>query len=92
MRFERQLAQSSWTKASMASLWTSLYPARSGITRFDWHDGRSRIMVTFEDKGATKATAAVSHERLADAAEAEAAKAYWRRQLSALKAHLEADR
>lgn len=35
VRFERQLAQSSWTKASMASLWTSLNPARSGVTRFD---------------------------------------------------------
>jgi len=35
VRFERQLAQSSWTKASMASLWTGLYPERTGITRFD---------------------------------------------------------
>jgi arylsulfatase A-like enzyme len=35
VRFARQLAQSSWTKCSMASLWTGLYPARSGITRFD---------------------------------------------------------
>jgi arylsulfatase A-like enzyme len=34
-RFSRQLAQSSWTKASMASLWTGLYPTRTGITRFD---------------------------------------------------------
>ena len=32
--FENQLSQSSWTKCSMASLWTGLYPARSGITRF----------------------------------------------------------
>jgi choline-sulfatase len=35
VRFARQIAQSSWTKASMASLWTSLHPARTGITRFD---------------------------------------------------------
>jgi arylsulfatase A-like enzyme len=35
VRFERHLAQSSWTKASMASLWTGLFPARTGITRFD---------------------------------------------------------
>jgi arylsulfatase len=35
VRFARQLAQSSWTKCSMASLWTGLYPARAGITRFD---------------------------------------------------------
>jgi len=35
VRFERHLSQSSWTKASMASLWTGLNPARSGVTRFD---------------------------------------------------------
>jgi len=35
LRFARHLAQSSWTKASMASLWTSLYPPRAGVTRFD---------------------------------------------------------
>jgi arylsulfatase A-like enzyme len=35
IRFDRHLAQSSWTKASMASLWTSLHPARAGVTRFD---------------------------------------------------------
>ncbi len=35
VRFARHLAQSSWTKASMASLWCGLYPGRTGITRFD---------------------------------------------------------
>jgi len=35
VRFARHLAQSSWTKASMASLWTGLLPMRAGITRFD---------------------------------------------------------
>jgi arylsulfatase A-like enzyme len=35
IRFDRHLAQSSWTKCSMASLWTSLQPTRSGVTRFD---------------------------------------------------------
>jgi arylsulfatase A-like enzyme len=35
VRFERHLAQSSWTKTSMASLWTGLYPQRTGITRYD---------------------------------------------------------
>jgi arylsulfatase A-like enzyme len=35
VRFARHLAQSSWTKCSLASLWTGLYPARSGVTRFD---------------------------------------------------------
>lgn len=34
-RFDRQLSQSTWTKCSMASLWTGLYPSRTGVTRFD---------------------------------------------------------
>lgn len=33
--FDKHLSQSSWTKCSMASLWTGLYPSRSGITRFE---------------------------------------------------------
>ena len=35
VRFDRHMSQSSWTKSSMASLWTGLYPARTGITRYD---------------------------------------------------------
>lgn len=33
LRFARHLAQSSWTKCSMASLWTGLYPQRTKILR-----------------------------------------------------------
>jgi arylsulfatase A-like enzyme len=35
VRFDRHLAQSSWTKTSMASLWTGLLPSHTGIMRFD---------------------------------------------------------
>jgi len=35
IRFSKHLAQSSWTKASMASLWTGTYPVRTGILRFN---------------------------------------------------------
>jgi arylsulfatase A-like enzyme len=34
IRFEHHLAQSSWTKCSMASLWTGRYPGRTGVNRF----------------------------------------------------------
>jgi arylsulfatase A-like enzyme len=34
IRFARTESQSSWTKASMASLWTSMYPERTGVQRF----------------------------------------------------------
>lgn len=35
VRFENHLAQSSWTKASMASLWTGFHPPRTGILEYD---------------------------------------------------------
>jgi len=34
VRFGRVISQSSWTKASMASMWTSVWPRRSGILRW----------------------------------------------------------
>jgi arylsulfatase A-like enzyme len=34
IRFARVEAQSSWTKCSMASLWTGLFPHRTGVLRF----------------------------------------------------------
>lgn len=58
--------------------------------RLDWEGGPSRLLVTFEDKGPTKTTVTVSHERLPDPDDAETAKAAWRERLSALKASLEA--
>ena len=33
IRFANQVSQSSWTKCSMASLWTGLYPSRTRVTR-----------------------------------------------------------
>ncbi len=33
LRFARNYSQSSWTKCSMASLWTGLYPIRTGVLR-----------------------------------------------------------
>ncbi len=35
VRFDRHLAQSSWTKASMASMWTSFNPTRTGVISYD---------------------------------------------------------
>jgi arylsulfatase A-like enzyme len=34
VRFARVQSQSSWTKSSMASLWTATYPARNGVLRW----------------------------------------------------------
>ena len=35
VRFAHHLSQSSWTKCSMASLWTALDPQHAGVTRYD---------------------------------------------------------
>lgn len=32
IRFDRHISQSSWTKSSMASMWSSLVPLRAGVT------------------------------------------------------------
>jgi hypothetical protein len=58
--------------------------------RFDWGDGATRVGVSFEERGPTKATVAVAHERLPDPDEAESAKASWRGRLGDLKSFLEA--
>jgi arylsulfatase A-like enzyme len=34
VRFARTISQSSWTKSSMASLWTGTWPNRNGVTRW----------------------------------------------------------
>jgi uncharacterized protein YndB with AHSA1/START domain len=59
------------------------------VARFDWDGGPTRILVTFEEKGPSKATAYVAHERLPDAAAADAAKAAWKDRVAALKSFLE---
>ncbi len=57
--------------------------------RFDWGEGGTRVNVTFNAKGEAKSTATISHERLADAADRERMKTYWRDRLAALKQTLE---
>ncbi|MCA9505995.1 MAG: sulfatase [Spirochaetaceae bacterium] len=59
VRFGRHLSQSSWTKASMASLWTSLYPNRSGVTRFDDLLSKEAIMPAERLREAGFRTAAI---------------------------------
>jgi Domain of unknown function (DUF4287) len=62
---------------------------RPRSARFDWADGPTRVIVDFEAKGEAKSTVTLEHGRLADAAEAERMKAYWRDRVSALKSQLE---
>jgi Domain of unknown function (DUF4287) len=75
-----------WLAAGSMSLRTS-QPGRSA--RFDWEDRSTRVSVGFIDKGPSKSTVAVAHERLADAAEAETTKVMWKERLAELKSFLE---
>ena len=58
--------------------------------RYDVGDGPTRLFVTVEHKGPAKSTIVVEQWRLADAAEREDRKDYWRRKLATLKTELEA--
>lgn len=62
-------------------------PHRSA--RYDWEDGTTRVNVGFVERGATKSTIGISHERLPDADTAEAMRAWWREHVTALPALLE---
>jgi uncharacterized protein YndB with AHSA1/START domain len=63
---------------------------KDGATaRFDWDDGSTRFLASFEAKGPAKSAVAIQHERIADADEAEAMKAAWRQRLTDLKTMLE---
>ena len=57
--------------------------------RFDWGEGETRVTVTFAAKGDAKSVAALQHERLPDAREADRMKAYWRDRVATLKEVLE---
>lgn len=59
--------------------------------RYDVGDGTSRLFVTVDAKGPEKSTIVVEQSRLADTAEREARKAYWRNALATLKAEVERD-
>ena len=65
---------------------------RPRSARFDWGDGDSRVSVFVTAKGDGRSTATLQHERLADGAEADRMKAYWREGLATLKSQLESAR
>ncbi len=44
IRFSRHIAQSSWTKSSMASMWSGLYPLNVGVTKFDHAVSEEAVM------------------------------------------------
>lgn len=88
-------AYSAFTEAKVRSRWlpnealTELDGSLPGkVARFDRRDG-TRVVAQFDVQTAGKCTVSVQHQRLTDVQAAEAAKAYWRERLAALKALLE---
>lgn len=59
IRFANVESQSSWTKASMASLWTAMYPQRTGILRYDDGLPDDAVLATEIFRGAGYRTAGV---------------------------------
>jgi hypothetical protein len=82
--------------ASLRARWLPDGPLRERTAtkprsvRFDWGEDGSRVHVAFAAKGDGKSTAALSHARLTDGAEAERMKAFWRERVAGLKEVLEA--
>jgi hypothetical protein len=85
--FVDESLRASWLPDGRLSERTATRPRSA---RFDWGDGATRVNVAFVDKGGSRSTAALSHERLPDAEEAERMKAYWRERVATLKELLEA--
>ena len=79
-------SRAAWLPDAELGLRTATKPRSA---RYDWEDGATRVVVSFEAKGPQKATVHVAHERLPDADTAEEMKAYWRRALVDLKGWLE---
>lgn len=77
-----------WLPEDGLSLRTATAPKSA---RYDWEDGTTRVIVSFEAVGDMKTRVAMAHERLPDAETAEQMKLWWRQRLVALKEVLEAD-
>jgi hypothetical protein len=75
-----------WLPEATVSLRTS-QPGRSA--RYDWEDGSTRVIFSFDPKGPSKSTVHVEHAKLPDADDAETMKAMWRERLVGLKELLE---
>lgn len=85
--FMDDVLRARWLPGTELRLRTASAPKSA---RFDWGEGRSRVMATFTDKGPSKSSITVTHVRLPDADEATRTKAFWRERLVVLAALIEA--
>ena len=61
------------------------------LARYDWEGGSSRLVLGIEALEDGRSRVGLSHERLADNAERDRLKPWWRERLTALKKLLEAE-
>lgn len=64
---------------------------RAKVAHFDGPDGPTRVHMFFDAKDEHRSTVVVQHERVADAAQAEALRTSWRQALDTLRAELETE-
>ena len=78
--------QDEWLPAGGLTLRTA---RRNRTARFDWEDGRTRLLASVDAKGPEKSVVAVEHQKLADPDEVERMRTFWRERLTDLKRMLE---
>lgn len=84
--FARESIREQWLPEAELHLRAASAPASAN---FDWGDGSTRLIVTFESLGPDKSRVALEHENLPDTEVAESMKAWWRDRFDALKQLLE---
>jgi hypothetical protein len=70
-----------WLERGTLKVRTTL---RNRSVRFDFRDGSSRVVASFDPKGRSKTTVAVQHERLPDARAVEEMRGMWKEHLKRL--------
>ncbi len=84
--FDDEATRERWLPDADLSVRTTTPPR---LARYDWHGGPSKVVVGIEALDDGRARVGLAHERLADAAERDRLKPWWRERLTALKALLE---
>jgi hypothetical protein len=83
--FEDARQRSRWLEAGTLKLRTG----RPGTSaRYDFRDGTSRVLASFESKGRGKSTAHIQHEKLPSAEAVEEMRAFWKERLERLSESL----
>jgi hypothetical protein len=86
--FEDEATRERWLPGAELRLRTANPPRTA---RYDWEDGSTRVIVSFEEMTEDKSRIALEHERLPDADAAEEMKTWWRERVAALKQLLESE-